>query len=415
MTAEIVVMNRYGVSMAADSAITLGPRLEYYNNHNKLFALSKVAPVGVMFYEVADLCGVPWEVLFKEYKTKLGAKTFPNLKDYLDDLISFITNISKDFPEEVKNQYVLRDTCMFFELNIDLEGKQDEEKFDQKILKISEHLSKCSDSNVLTQNVDRQLEISKNDLVDFFVNAFPNLFPNNGRLESVLNVVKLFWMKSQYQGFTGVAVAGYGENDLFPSCLSCHIGQSIGGQLKLNQIAPISIDATKVGAGIIPFGQGDIARAYLRGVHESIEAFSGVHIEIMIHHLVVTAAHLLGGPTDQEKEKALNTLSPVATSLYNEYHTKIKEFIGNDYITPILQSIQNLSKDELAVVAESLVKITSLKKKISIGDKTVGGAIDVAVISKGDGLVWIDRKHYFDGNKNPHFLAKYYQMGGHNE
>ena len=57
---------------------------------------------------------------------------------------------------------------------------------------------------------------------------------------------------------------------------------------------------------------------------------------------------------------------------------------------------------------ESLVSITSFKKQVSIGDKTVGGEIDVAVISKGDGLIWIKRKHYFEPSKNQHFFANYY-------
>ena len=38
---------------------------------------------------------------------------------------------------------------------------------------------------------------------------------------------------------------------------------------------------------------------------------------------------------------------------------------------------------------------------------TVGGPIDVAVISKGDGFIWIDRKHYFEREKNEHFFDDY--------
>jgi hypothetical protein len=41
--------------------------------------------------------------------------------------------------------------------------------------------------------------------------------------------------------------------------------------------------------------------------------------------------------------------------------------------------------------------------------ETVGEPIDVAVISKGDGFVWIKRKHYFDANVNPGFFARYNQ------
>src|ERR1022692_518481 len=67
------------------------------------------------------------------------------------------------------------------------------------------------------------------------------------------------------------------------------------------------------------------------------------------------------------------------------------------------------SKDELAAMAESLVNLTSFKRRITAEAETVGGPIDVAVISKGDGFVWIRRKHYFDRNLNPGFFANYYR------
>jgi len=38
---------------------------------------------------------------------------------------------------------------------------------------------------------------------------------------------------------------------------------------------------------------------------------------------------------------------------------------------------------------------------------TVGGPIDVAVITKGDGFVWVKRKHYFRAELNPRFMSRY--------
>ena len=35
--------------------------------------------------------------------------------------------------------------------------------------------------------------------------------------------------------------------------------------------------------------------------------------------------------------------------------------------------------------------------------------IDVAVISKGDGFIWIKRKHYFNPALNHQFFANYYR------
>ncbi len=60
-------------------------------------------------------------------------------------------------------------------------------------------------------------------------------------------------------------------------------------------------------------------------------------------------------------------------------------------------------------MAESLVNLTSFKRRVTMDPETVGGPIDVAVISKGDGFVWIKRKHYFTKELNPQFVANYYR------
>ena len=61
-----------------------------------------------------------------------------------------------------------------------------------------------------------------------------------------------------------------------------------------------------------------------------------------------------------------------------------------------------------ASMAETLVNLTSFKRKVTLDDETVGGPIDVAVVSKGDGFVWIKRKHYFTADLNPHFTTQYF-------
>jgi len=58
-------------------------------------------------------------------------------------------------------------------------------------------------------------------------------------------------------------------------------------------------------------------------------------------------------------------------------------------------------------MAEALVNLTAFKRHVARQAETVGGPIDVAVISSGDGFVWIKRKHYFSPELNPHFVANY--------
>ena len=74
------------------------------------------------------------------------------------------------------------------------------------------------------------------------------------------------------------------------------------------------------------------------------------------------------------------------------------------HIDPITNIVSILPKDELALMAETLVNLTSFKRKISEDEETVGGPIDVAVISKGDGFIWIKRKHYFKPELNSQYF-----------
>ncbi len=52
------------------------------------------------------------------------------------------------------------------------------------------------------------------------------------------------------------------------------------------------------------------------------------------------------------------------------------------------------------------VTLTSLKRKVSLQAETVGGPVDVAVLSKRDGFVWIRRKQYFKEELNQHMVLR---------
>src|SRR5216684_7836483 len=99
MTAEVAVLNRNAVALAADSAVTLRlPEGTKIYRTNKLFALSKYQPVAIMLYGSADFLDVPWETIIKTYRTRLGQRTFPTVADYGDDLLNFVGANSSFFP-----------------------------------------------------------------------------------------------------------------------------------------------------------------------------------------------------------------------------------------------------------------------------------------------------------------------------
>ncbi|OYY70399.1 MAG: hypothetical protein B7Y47_10475 [Sphingomonas sp. 28-63-12] len=70
--------------------------------------------------------------------------------------------------------------------------------------------------------------------------------------------------------------------------------------------------------------------------------------------------------------------------------------------------IRSMPKQELAALSESLVNITSLKRKFSADAESVGGPIDVAMITRAEGFVWVKRKHFFEPHLNPRYFHRRY-------
>ena len=68
--------------------------------------------------------------------------------------------------------------------------------------------------------------------------------------------------------------------------------------------------------------------------------------------------------------------------------------------------VAHLSKKELAEFSYSLVELTSRKRRYSSQQETVGGPIDVAILTRNEGFVWVRRKHYFDVDLNPGYLRR---------
>lgn len=64
MTAEIGILNKNGVVLAADSAVTItnGTNSKVLNSARKLFTLPNEHSIGIMIYGNASFMGVPWDI-----------------------------------------------------------------------------------------------------------------------------------------------------------------------------------------------------------------------------------------------------------------------------------------------------------------------------------------------------------------
>lgn len=105
----------------------------------------------------------------------------------------------------------------------------------------------------------------------------------------------------------------------------------------------------------------------------------------------------------------LETTNHLLQNKNNSFIELSRNYQENNFRKPIKNIVKILPKEELSEMAETLIHITSFKRKSSDALETVGGPIDVALITKGDGFVWIKRKHYFTPEINHSFYNKYFK------
>jgi hypothetical protein len=155
VTAEIAIINRTAIALAADSAVTVGGK-RVHKHSNKLFMLSRVAPVGVMIYGTADFMGYPWETIIKEFRRQLGTRTLPTVAEYAAEFLAFLKGSAIDTSSE-ENIHV-----GMLALSV-LDGIRDELDYDSKMefraqLREGLHLAVSEDRDEILPATDFPLD-----------------------------------------------------------------------------------------------------------------------------------------------------------------------------------------------------------------------------------------------------------------
>lgn len=426
MTAEIVIMNKEAVALAADSAVTIGQEKgqKIFTSANKLFALSKYSPVGLMVYGNASLMGVPWETIIKIYRKLLGEQKFDTLRDYADNFISFLDDCNKLFPDKLQKEYFFANISSYFHLiRNNIENKLKADYFDKgkKVLKsqieqitsdiINKHYNDLEEKETLptiTENYTENILINYNDLIE---KAKDNVFEKLPISEESINQLRkisidLLSKDIFPNNISGIVIAGFGENDIFPSIKSFDIEIIVNNKLKYKERLYEEINFENT-AAIIPFAQKEMVATFMEGIDPNLQnQMEGYLSEIFNNYPEIIIDNIEKIDPD-EKEDYKKKLIKISNEIFDHYLEQIKIFKSNSYINPVLSVVNMLPKDELASMAESLVNLTSFKRKVTMVTETVGGPIDVAIISKGDGFIWIKRKHYFKAELNPQFISNY--------
>lgn len=421
MTAIVGTINRRGVAFAADSAAThtVSSKHKITNNANKIFELSKHHPVGVCICGNLDFLGMPWEDVFKMYRNSLKETGYECLKDYSTHFFKFVKQeiMTKLVSDQKVNLSIVVNGYLNELISIskqELEKEDNEEtdinlltKLESKMsmfLNIYTNKEKCSDfeeyslsdfssysCNIVNSLLTPFLSLSSNPdgFRDLFISSLFSIIVST--VHVYLNKTELiFW--------------GYGNGEIFPSYYSFEVSSAFDSLIKYSLKSKYIVSNID-NACVEPFAQTDVANTVIRGIDDDLRMR---FYDSYKSSITVFRDEMISSLTDAGAPKGLvEAINNMDIDTYTKtFADGMNQYIQENYIEKLVNTVSYLSKEDLADMAESLVRMTYLKRRITSEEESVGGAVDVAVITKGDGFVWLKRKHYFDAKLNPHYFER---------
>jgi len=450
MTAEVAILNKKAVAIAADSAITIqgesGPKI--FTSANKIFQLSKYHPVGIMVYQNSQFMGIPWETIIKIYRNQINKKSFKNLYNYADDFLNFLRNNEFLFKENQKIDYLKQTIYQSYnKILSDISDDLDEmiksrrekdfeitkENFNSILNKILDEVidthyklwKEATEIEQIKQNPDILDQIKNNYkeiIVELKNETFSSFKLTNVQSRKLTDIAfstltKFPERTVEYDfgfNYSGLVFVGYGEQEIFPAIKTYRVEGIILNMLKCREESKHKI-SFESSAAIFPFAQHEMVYSFMEGIDPAYQSWIINNFLGFIIEYPKIILNVIDELNSSQKQKYLKKIQRVASEEARDRISKITDYSTEHFVQPIIDTVETLPKPELASMAESLVNLTNLRRKISLKAETVGGPIDVAVISKGDGFIWIKRKHYFKSELNHHFFDTYYKEGAQDE
>lgn len=298
MTAIVGILNKKGIAIAADSAVTFstGNDTKILNSGDKMLRLKDGQRVAVMIVNNSHLClslydHLHWDVIIRWYRKQHDSTGFPKFVDYIEDFMEFVN------------------------------------------------------SDILTGS--------------------ENYKPSES---------------------THLVFAGYGETDSYPSICSCEVQEVKNGKLCWTPPQDLKTISDNMESTVFSLGDADIIGSILFGIQIK-------RIDSISQQFSIALTDLLY--QKDLYEQALNVDHEIIVN-------KVKDLVQEHRVAHFkqwLEVIKKYSLQEMAALAENLIKATELHRKITFQQENVGGLVDLALITRNDGFQWLNRKSWYEPSR----------------
>lgn len=422
MSVGICIINHNGIALAADSAGTVGRNSMFYNSMNKVFSISKRNILGAITYGSTRINDVLIDQIIKEFRL------------YIDNTVGEIRDV--DDLEQCLNEYITKNDGYynFTKYNeLECEGmvmsllNQWRQRIDKSIVSFNNQTNNDSNSSAeelkdvlspLMMVINKLEEEIKKTNQNCFINyvddintflsdiiekcicsTFANIDLFDEEKKKLYNLL-LIHLNLEFNKTNplGLFIAGYGSESAFPKFFHLSIYRVVGGKLKYTVVerGPKGNDI------IIPLAQPEVILTFCKCISNDLQNI----YDIVLGKTINNRIEELDSTIFNEQQKEI--LKKQFGVIPQQINATINGYIQQKNVDPLFLGLKYLPLPEMASLAENLINITTLRRRYVLdgNQQTVGGPTDVAVLSKGDGFIWIKRKHYFEKDLNRQYFEK---------
>lgn len=397
MTAQIAVFNLNGVAVASDSTTTVSnpERTRTVSGAQKLFDLGPDHRVVAMTSGEARFMRVPYAVLIPRWRESLT--TAPaHVEDYARQFLTWLPTQRDLFGPEGQERlwkWMLEDYYLMVRSRLHRQLKDHDLQdtpwdhadvanlVTDSVLEMVATLESRDDLHEVDLEADRAFLSTQAEII---TGAFDYVFDDTPRTvaadETLLTrVPELILAKQEpWDVDSTVAFIGYGAEDAFPGHQVIELTGMVGERLRYSAREPAGTHVFNTSI-VTPLAQSEAIFTFLRAYNSAFPSLAHDRLEAV-------GVEILGldGLTDQARSQISQLLSDGHEALTAD----IESHSWEQFISPMLSTVESLPIGELARMAESLVGIQALRSHSSDRQPSVGGAIAVVTIAPDTGVTW---------------------------
>jgi hypothetical protein len=387
MTCQVVGMNKLGIAVAVDSAVSFIHNGKAYHSAEKLFPLNNgETPVAIATFGVAETSGVPWDVIIHGYSARLGTTRFDTLDEYCSDFFAYVEGGAVEYSTDEAAYRLAAEVSRYWGHGVssvcEAHGTSVADWTQVEWESMKEWI--CEDEGMwnygtmpgFPDDFGAQVVGSHGaDLEGVAREMFNGKLPPPGVWQGMLVQVERMYSQDWVSraDASGLVFMGFGEGELFPRIEEFLVGPHLLGRVRRIRRSGGGITFRETGTLHI-YGEGDSANSFILGV-------AGDSLQWLRDSVVASVLDAM----PEDAPDGLLDVDSVAAEVVGRYlhmmHVRFR--------VPLVDAVSAMPLKELAALARMLVDITAARSQIAATETgTVGGDIRVATITRHAGLLW---------------------------